>query len=333
MPRHNYFYGLDVLRGLSAIFIVLYHYTVRFNENPITASNAISWPVSINWGCAAVTSFFILSGFLSGKYIKASRESIFPFLKKRFIRLFPAFFVSVVITSIVTYLFLPAAFCGIKDILLNFTMVPNLFGARYVDGAYWTLQYEWAFYFVVTIIMLFPWKNIKYIILTLWIVFSIVCNICYDIIPYSGVISTIACTRHSQEFVIGVSLYYIINNKDYKLPIITSILCIINQIICQDLVHFIFFMITLIFILISVIPSVEIVCQNHLFKPILLISNISYPLYLIHQMVGFSVLYNVVEITSCRSWILIIIPILVVFALAWIIHNYIEVPLSKVLDK
>ena len=67
--KHIHYTGLDVVRGLSAILIMLYHYTTRYNQNPITDGAKTDWSISVPWGCAAVTTFFILSGFLCAKHL------------------------------------------------------------------------------------------------------------------------------------------------------------------------------------------------------------------------------------------------------------------------
>ena len=74
--QNNRFFCLDVLRGLSALMIVLYHYTARYMENPITDNPAKGeWMVVFPWGCAAVSTFFILSGFLIAKHIFPNSDS------------------------------------------------------------------------------------------------------------------------------------------------------------------------------------------------------------------------------------------------------------------
>ena len=330
MYKQKYYNGLNVLRGMSALFIVLYHYTIRYNENPITMKNAIDWPITFPWGCAAVSTFFILSGFLGGKHLMAEKESIWPFIKGRFLRLFPSFFVSVIFTSITTYILLPQAFCGLKDIILNLTMVPSLLGARSVDGAYWTLQMEWTFYIVSAIVMFFSSKKIKMLIPLLWVLMSLLCNEMYNVIPYANVISTLTISKHSQEFIIGVILYNIIILKEYKYSISTALLCVANQISCQDVTHIAFFIFTILYILVTTFPSVDIIFGRKIFKPIVWISEISYPLYLIHQIVGFSIMNKIVQFTGSGNWIIIGGPLLFVIVIAWFVHKYIEIPTVKI---
>lgn len=53
---------LNVLRGISALLIVLYHYTVQYEKS---IGHLVPYTVTIPWGCYAVNTFFMLSGFLA----------------------------------------------------------------------------------------------------------------------------------------------------------------------------------------------------------------------------------------------------------------------------
>ena len=57
----NSLWMLDVLRGFSALLIVLYHYTTQYEKS---IGHVEMYGVSIPWGCHAVYMFFMLSGFL-----------------------------------------------------------------------------------------------------------------------------------------------------------------------------------------------------------------------------------------------------------------------------
>lgn len=54
--------GLDYLRAVSMILIVLYHYTTRYQES---IGHVAVWPFNVPWGCFAVNTFFVLTGYLT----------------------------------------------------------------------------------------------------------------------------------------------------------------------------------------------------------------------------------------------------------------------------
>ncbi len=82
------FYGLDHLRAIAILLVLLYHY--RMFEHP-------SWVDTIGWvGWTGVDLFFVLSGFLiSGQLFREIREhqkiQLGTFMIKRFFRIIPPY--------------------------------------------------------------------------------------------------------------------------------------------------------------------------------------------------------------------------------------------------
>lgn len=94
---------LDSLRGIAALMVVLYHYTFRFHEK---YSYSFLYDVfNFEYGHLGVELFFMISGFVIYMSIK-NINSPLDFLKKRFYRLYPLFWLSLLFTSLVMY-FLP----------------------------------------------------------------------------------------------------------------------------------------------------------------------------------------------------------------------------------
>lgn len=123
----------------------------------------------------AVYGFFIVSGFLIGRSYE--RTTTFKrYLKKRFNRIFPAYFLviclSTVFLSLVSTLPISEYFTRPQtykyffwnSIFLNFKApyLPGVFGNQAVNGALWTLKVEVAFYLVVPLIFLLFGKNNRF---------------------------------------------------------------------------------------------------------------------------------------------------------------------------
>lgn len=100
-PRQNKFHGLDHLRSLAIIFVLLFHYRAFF-PHP-------EWfPEVFKFGWTGVDLFFVLSGFLIASQLFASIEekglfSIREFFIKRIFRILPIYYVVVAI-----YFFFPS---------------------------------------------------------------------------------------------------------------------------------------------------------------------------------------------------------------------------------
>ena len=129
---------LDALRGIAIIAVMLYHYTSRyvrlygFHNTP---------PLEFWYGRLGVEFFFIVSGFLIFMTLTKTKNSL-DFIIARFSRLYPVFWASALFTFLIVSIFsLPGREVnGLKAVLSNLTMVPNLLGYPLIDGAYWFLE-------------------------------------------------------------------------------------------------------------------------------------------------------------------------------------------------
>jgi len=204
MTRNIYF---DYLRGISAIAVMLYHYTTRFDQ---LFGHVESYPIDVNYGSYGVLVFFLLSGYLTFK--KAEDIKPVAFLKKRFLRLYPSFWVAMIITATLTYFFLPELSVSIKDFFLNLTMIPMYLGAESVDGAYWTMSCELAFYFFICASVVLRFSPKKAIIS--WLILQIIILCLRDISIFS-LISKLNDLLYFHCFMIG-GIIVIIEHKALK---------------------------------------------------------------------------------------------------------------------
>lgn len=152
------FYELDVLRGIAALGVVLFHYTSQYSS--LYDHSDEVW-FYLGLGRHGVEFFFIMSGFvilITLERIKSSLE----FIIKRFARLYPAYWVAVLLTFIVTAIAqLPGLQVSLADGFLNLTMFQWLFNAPNVDKVYWTLRIEICFYAIM--LLAYQLKLIKHI--------------------------------------------------------------------------------------------------------------------------------------------------------------------------
>ncbi len=142
--------GLDLLRGLAAIAVLAFHYTTRFGN---IFGHAAALPFSVPWGVRGVEVFFVISGFaieLSLERTNSARE----FLVSRALRLYPTFWAALAVTLVVVGVFgLPERSISLGSALLNVTMIPASFGGEVADAVYWTLERELRFYGLVLLLM------------------------------------------------------------------------------------------------------------------------------------------------------------------------------------
>ncbi len=142
--------GLDVLRGLAALAVLAFHYTTRFGD---IFGHPLAPAFLVPWGLRGVEVFFVISGFaieLSLESYGSARE----FFVSRAIRLYPTFWAALAITlAVVGVCGLPDRVVSFRSALLNVTMIPASLGGDVADAVYWTLERELRFYGLVLLLL------------------------------------------------------------------------------------------------------------------------------------------------------------------------------------
>ncbi|NYT41149.1 acyltransferase [Sphingomonas sp. R-74633] len=149
------FEAIDLLRFLSAAGVVAYHYGSAYGRMP--NGHAASWPRLVPlpeswlamswWGWIGVELFFVISGCV----IAGSARGATPggFAGRRLARLFPAAWVCASLTLAVL-LVTGASGPLFTQWLGAFTLWPM---GPWIDGVYWTLGVELAFYWLVAVLL------------------------------------------------------------------------------------------------------------------------------------------------------------------------------------
>ncbi|GAA5003707.1 hypothetical protein GCM10025734_41260 [Kitasatospora paranensis] len=146
---------LDGLRFVAVLMVVLYHYVAYGSD--WGRSRAELFPVLYRpaaYGWLGVQLFFLISGFVI--CLSCWGRSLSDFLTSRVVRLFPAYWFAVLLTTTVVAL-IPGGTRPRpgRDILTNLTMMEYPFGAPYVDGVYWSLWVEGRFYLIFAVVVAF----------------------------------------------------------------------------------------------------------------------------------------------------------------------------------
>lgn len=308
--------GIDYIRGISALMVILYHYTTRYNE----LYGHLSYDkLYFDWGYMGVGIFLILTAFLTGIKLQNINDPK-QFIFKRVIRLYPIYWICMLITWLVTGLFLKDRHCSTFEFIVNLTMLNGFLGIDYVDGAYWTLGVEWIFYiFIFFIIILKKQKNLSIFCLA-WEAVNIVFKLYCEIFNVNNVITIfltkLLCNSYSHMFVIGLMIAQLRTNQNKKNTILSLIiitLSILMTVWINGLEYAAFLLlITLILIVILFTRDVP---EYGFLAWLRYISVISYPLYLLHQNIGYVIIKFIENLGITSEWI-IITPIIIVICLA-----------------
>ncbi len=170
-PASERIVELDGLRGIAALSVLLFHYTDRFPA--IFGDQVMNLPHA-TYGNLGVNLFFAISGFVIFMTLErngAPRD----FVRSRFLRLFPAFWAAVLVSYVLlTLLGLPRWSVSAADLAINLTMLPELWHAVPVDGVYWTLQVELCFYVAMLVLSMAGQRARIRLWLAVWLALRVV---------------------------------------------------------------------------------------------------------------------------------------------------------------
>ena len=318
--------GFDYLRGLACILVILFHYTVQYQDS---IGHLSEWPVKFyNMGRFGVIVFFVLSGYLSLMHIK-DNETFLNYCFKRFVRLYPAYWAGIILTSVVTFFILPQYCRAPWEILVNFTMLQNFLGVVNVDGVYWTLAVELVFYGFIGFVILLKCKKHVMKICYVWLaVISMRQYLCFGNELLLKAINVFLIAESAHIFIIGIALYHL--NKGNGINNILNstvllILCILYGTYVKGIYEGLFLIVVSAAVYVVTVINIK---PYKFLKPLKLYAQISYPAYLVHQFIGFAIIYNLEKI-GLTNEIFIIIPIGVSTVLAFLIHKFVEKPVLK----
>lgn len=201
--------SLDLMRFFAAASVMVYHYTYHFStptDSTLSALESIT-----RHGYLGVELFFMISGFVI--LWSASNRSAARFARARILRLFPEFWVSVVLSAII-FGAIPGGFgkdLSVSAFLVNLAMIPQYLGAPYVDGVYWTLGVEIKFY--VLVFVLIAANQIRNA--ELWLYAWIVVCLAASVTNVGGVIRSLIIFPYGSFFAAG-GVYFLIHESGWS---------------------------------------------------------------------------------------------------------------------
>jgi peptidoglycan/LPS O-acetylase OafA/YrhL len=151
--------GLDGVRGLAALFVVVHHIFLRaFPGYPV--DHAPFWAAWFIYGRFAVVVFIVLSGFslaLSPARHGWRLDSVSRFASRRARRILPAYWAALLFSLAVAWLVVPPpgeAAPDMKSVLVNGLLLQNLIGAPSPNRSFWSLAVEAQLYVALPLLLL-----------------------------------------------------------------------------------------------------------------------------------------------------------------------------------
>jgi peptidoglycan/LPS O-acetylase OafA/YrhL len=151
--------GLDGVRGLAALFVVVNHVFLRaFPGYPV--DNAPFWAAGFIYGRFAVVVFIVLSGFslaLSPARRGWQLGGVSRFAQRRLRRILPAYWAALVFSLAVAWLVAAPPGQGAPDarsVVVNGLLVQNLVAAPSPNRSFWSMAVEAQLYILFPVLLL-----------------------------------------------------------------------------------------------------------------------------------------------------------------------------------
>ncbi|MEW9551376.1 acyltransferase family protein [Nonomuraea sp. NPDC050783] len=332
-------YEIDGLRLLAALAVVLFHYTFSGwagGTSPVVLAAESGWS---KYGYLGVDLFFLISGFvvLMSAWGRGPRR----FLVSRVVRLYPAYWVGVAVTALVTAALGHGLFrVTLPQVLANLTMFQAVPDVPNVDVVYWTLWAELRFYLVV---LLLTWVGTSRarVLAGMWTWLGLAFAVEAGLLPRAA--DLLVQSEFAHYFIAGMALFLLHRFGPSPQIALLVPICLGNAVhralgyadavgrrygveyspvVVTAVVVAAFLVMTL----------VALRATRRLGRPWLASAGaLTYPLYLLHAHVGFVVLARLGG--RVEAHVLVAGLVLAMLGAAYAVHRYVERPLAPVLRR
>ena len=330
-PPAGHVPALDLLRLFAALGVVLFHYAFRgaAAEN-FTVVSLPSVESVAKYGWFGVQLFFVISGFVIAR--SAMGRGPVQFGIARFARLWPAFVVCTTLTALATWLWgAPRFGTSVPQWLANLTMVAPALRQPFMDGAYWSIVIEitcsaWLALFVA--LGQFPRRTDDIVIG--WLSIALI----NEALIHSSILRHLFITEYAGFFCAGILIAEIANGRrGWQAPfliVVSTVIASSEALVGarETAIHYSVPFSTAMMIALTVFAVALVWLASripHLPLPkglVLAIGGLTYPLYLLHQHIGYIAFNRLHE--QAPAWLLVLGMTLAMIALSYVIWRYIE---------
>ncbi|MEV6689753.1 acyltransferase [Streptomyces sp. NPDC051130] len=326
---------LDGLRIVAAVAVLFHHYT----REALWGRDAFGWLTTFGrYSWLGVELFFMISGFVI--CMSAWGRPLGGYLRSRVVRLGPAYWFCVLLTTAVLLVDgepSGGSGPGLGQVLTNLTMFQTALERDHLDMSYWTLWSEVRFYLLFAVV---AWTGLTYRKVMnfcwIWTVASLLA-------PTSGlpVLDTLANPVYSPLFVSGIC-FYLIRREGPRAGepwALVGFSWLLMQRWLDDIVHWntvkgdrlswgaCLAVMSACYLVMAAVALRWLDRIDWRWLPVG--GAMSYPLYLLHQQIGITLLRRWHR--DVEPWTLLLSAVAVILAAAWLIQRYVERPSARLL--
>ncbi|WP_079025811.1 acyltransferase family protein [Streptomyces yangpuensis] len=330
--------ALDGVRVLAAFSVLFYHYTALDSGWGEPAADVFPAAHALAvYGWLGVEIFFLVSGFVI--CMSAWGRTLGDFAVSRVSRLFPAYWAAVAFTSLVLFTWPEVRKVeSFSDVVVNLSMLQAGIGVPHVDDAYWTLFVELKFYVLFALVVMcgLTYRNC--------VLFCGVWTLAGVVAPAvdNDLLSFFAVSSASPYFIAGIAFHLM---RRFRPNAVLWAVVGVQFLLAQHHVHARMIaslgrrateqtpawpahaVIVLGFAAVAAIALGALDRVRWGWLPHA--GAVTYPLYLIHMMAGLTLIHHFRDDVPPVPLALGVTVLMV--ALAWLIHRFVERPLGRVL--
>lgn len=324
--RPRRLYELDLLRFLAALAVVFFHLSYTSTGGAVFERlDDVS-----RYGYLGVDVFFMISGFVI--MMSARGSSVRRFAANRCIRLLPTYWLGVGLTALVGSAL--GATIGLPKVIANLTMLQTVIGSEHLDAAYWSLLYEvWFYALVAGVIRLGLLDKIEELLLG-WSVIAAIGMV----VEFPGLVRAILMTNYAHYFIAGMLFGLIKHERRLDLRrglLVVLSACLASQYGAANAAALqesygdefsglaVRIVIGAFFALFAVISWTGIPQIRG--KVFVTLGAITYPLYLVHQFIGFRIFVQ----WGADPALMLAVVVSGMIVASHVIAHYFEAPLGR----
>lgn len=307
---------LDSLRGFAALSVCLFHFvysTIDFVDNTVVRAFFAQ-------GMFGVQTFFVISGFIIPYSMHRAGyrlKNFFEFMLKRLARLEPPYIFSVVATLLLLVLknLLAGGSMGAgldqKQLALHLGyLIPFFEGQVWLNEVYWTLAVEFQFYLLMALLFVPLLRASRW---QRWLMYAGILAVSqlgnYEFLP-----------RALPFFLLGIVLFF------FRAELSRSRDCIAELLAIAVFIFFNYQLGALVFGLVAV-GGIGLYAHRRV-RPLHQLGRFSYSIYLLHPVVGSS-LINILSHRASATFeklLVLLIGLAVTVMVSWCMYYFIERP-------
>ncbi|MFB7087910.1 acyltransferase family protein [Streptomyces sp. NPDC056296] len=337
--RKNRLAALDGLRFLAALSVVLFHFV---GQTPGAMEFVWGRPVDtlfpeahryFAFGRLGVDLFFLISGFVI--CMSAWGRSPRDFFISRVTRLYPMYWVAIVVSACAIYLFdTPFGHPNPRVLFANLTMLQTPLGVDNLDSVYWTLWPELCFYLTFSVVV---WKGLTYqrvvVFCGLWTVAAVLA-------PSAGIplLTLLVNPTSAPFFIAGMAFYLMYRYR--PTPLLWGIVAMSWLLALHFLLAphggrnnwetwspwrgWLILSTTVFFLLIAAIALGWTTWIRG--RWLTVAGSLTFPLYLLHDVIGVSLLHHFSDRMS--PWTLVGVTVGGLVVLSYFVQRFVERPIA-----